>query len=182
MSTVRQAPSQRDTPMVSGRTLHDRSRVRWLDQNRDPARDRAWARGVAQNRDRARDRAWARGVAQNRDPARDRAWRRGVAHNRDPARATRIAEISTLRLYCPLLNNNTPLPARFGLAAAGNPPAPLPRPHWGWRTLGPRDNKKPTRCELAGFRTRLLSQRDGSQSNPGSGAAQPSLRSAALAV
>ena len=48
MSTVRQAPSQRDTPMLSGRTLHDRSRVRWLDQNRDPARDRAWARGVAQ--------------------------------------------------------------------------------------------------------------------------------------
>ena len=42
MWTVRQAPSQRDTPMLSGRTLHDRSRVRWLDQNRDPARDRAW--------------------------------------------------------------------------------------------------------------------------------------------
>jgi hypothetical protein len=126
MSTVRQAPSQRDTPMLSGRTLHDRSRVRWLDHNRDPARDRAWrrgvahnrdpardrawARGVAQNRDPARDRAWARGVAQNRDPARNRAWRRGVAQNRDPARATRIAEISTLRLYCPLLNNNTPVP------------------------------------------------------------------------
>ena len=93
MWTVRQALSQRDTPMLSGRTLHDRSRVRWLDQNRDPARDRAWARGVGHNR----------------DPARDRAWRRGVAHNRDPARATRIAEISTLRLYCPLLNNNTPV-------------------------------------------------------------------------
>ena len=120
MSTVRQAPSQRDTPMLSGRTLHDRSRVRWLDQNRDPARDRAWARGVAQNR----------------DPARDRAWARGVAQNRDPARATRIAEISTLRLYCPLLNNNAPVPATLGPT--------------------PEDNKKPTRCELAGFRTRLL--------------------------
>ena len=36
--------------------------------------------------------------------------REGVTHNRDPARATRIAEISTLRLYCPLLNNNTPVP------------------------------------------------------------------------
>ena len=51
--------------------------------------------------------------------------------NRDPARATRIAEISTLRLYCPLLNNNAPLSARFGLA--------------------PEDNKEPTRCKLAGF-------------------------------
>jgi hypothetical protein len=110
MWTVRQAPSQRDTPMLSGRTLHDRSRVRWLDQNRDPAPDRAWRWGVALNRDPARDRAWARGVAQNRDPARDRAWARGVSHNRNPARATRIAEISTLRLYCPLLNNNAPLP------------------------------------------------------------------------
>jgi hypothetical protein len=143
-----------------GRTLHDHSRVRWLDQNRDPARDRAWRWGVAHNRDPARDRAWARGVAHNCDPARDRAWARGVAHNcdpardrawargvsqnRDPARATRIAEISTLRLYCPLLNNNAPAP------------------------VGPRDNKKPTRCELAGFRTRLLP-------NPGSGASQPSL-------
>ena len=125
MSTVRQALSQRDTPMLSGRTLHDHSRVRWLDQNRDPARDRAWRRGVAHNR----------------DPARDRGGARGVAQNRDPARATRIAEISTLRLYCPLLNNNRP--------GAGAHPGPT----------GPRDNKKPTRCELAGFRTRLLSQR-----------------------
>ena len=32
-----------------------------------------------------------------------------LAHNRDLARATRIAEISTLRLYCPLLNNNPPV-------------------------------------------------------------------------
>ena len=89
MWTVRQAPSQRDTPMLSGRTLHDLSRVRWLDQNRDPARDRAWARGAAPNRD-------------------PRVRREGVTQNRDPARATRIAEISTLRLYCPLLNNNPP--------------------------------------------------------------------------
>jgi hypothetical protein len=66
--------------------------------------------------------------------------------NRDPARATRIAGFSTLRLYYPLLNNNTPLPARFGLAAVGNPPATL------WLV----GNKKPTRCELAGFRTRIL--------------------------
>lgn len=88
------------------------------------------------------------------DPARDRAWARGVSHNRNPARATRIAEISTLRLYCPLLNNNTPLP----VAVEANPPATL------WLV----GNKKPTRCELAGFRTRFLS-------NPGSGASQPSL-------
>ena len=92
MSTVRQASPHCDTPMLSGRTLHDRSRVRWLDQNRDPARDHAWRPAVSQNR----------------DPARDRAWARGVSHHRNPARATRIAEISTLRLYCPLLNNNPP--------------------------------------------------------------------------
>ena len=63
MWTVRQALSQRDTPMLSGRTLHDRSRVRWLDENRDPACDRA---------------AWAWGVAHNRDPACDRGVRRGA--------------------------------------------------------------------------------------------------------
>jgi hypothetical protein len=146
MWTVRQSLSQRDTPMLSGRTLHDRSRVRWLDQNRDPARDRAWARSVSQNRDPARGSAWRRGVAHNRDPARDRAWARGVAQNRDPARATRIAEISTLRLYCPLLNNNAPLP----VAVEANPPATL------WLV----GHKKPTRYELAGFRTRLLYSQD----------------------
>jgi hypothetical protein len=35
-------------------------------------------------------------------------------HNHDLARATRIAEISTLRLYCPLLDNNAPVPALQG--------------------------------------------------------------------
>ena len=59
------------------------------------------------------------GVAHNRDPACDRVWARGVAQNRDPARATRIAEISTLRLYCPLLNNNAPVPVADKLADAG---------------------------------------------------------------
>jgi hypothetical protein len=69
------------------------------------------------------------GVGHNRDSARDRAWRRGVAHNRDPAHATRIAGFSTLRLYCPLLNSNTPVP----VASEDNPSATLPAP------LGPED-------------------------------------------
>ena len=44
----------------------------------------------------------------------------GLALNRDLARATRIAGFSTLRLYCPLLDNNSPrVPAAKRADAGG---------------------------------------------------------------
>ena len=103
MSTVRQASSQRDTPMLSGRTLHDRSRV-----------SDGWTKTVT-----PRVTARGRGVGHNRALARDGAWRRGVAHNRDLAWWNANCEISILRLYCPLLNSNVPLLARFWASTGG---------------------------------------------------------------
>ena len=83
MSTVRQAPS-RDTPMPSGRTLHDRSASDGWTKTVTPHVTTRGARGVADRRDPARDHAWRRGVAHNRDPACNHAWVRGVYQNRDP--------------------------------------------------------------------------------------------------
>ena len=75
--------------------------------------------------------------SQNRDPACDRAWARGVSHNRDPACATRIAEISTLRLYCPLLNNNAPAPVPAPLGPDMGPGIIKSRPGVNWPAFVP---------------------------------------------